>query len=193
MSSTEFQPLDSLKTINEALKQAKAEKTGARFYYLLWGAILAIHFLLSYFFIKYPGIKSSLFQTLTMMIFPLGGLLSYLRGKSDAKHETALSLHERVYLFGFAGFALSYGTIFIASVVAGINFALMLFPVLLGLTVFVVGGITKHTVSIVGGVLGILLTGISLNCSIEYQNLIAAAAAFVTCVVPGYLMKSNNV
>lgn len=193
METENFNPNDSIKTIENALSQAKSEKTGAYYYYILWGALLFIHFLLLFFMTRFPDFKSGLLTSIIWSVFPIGGLLSYLRGKKEDKTEKLVSHYEKVYLYAFGGFALAYGIIFLSSIVQQSSLFISLFPVLIGLTVFVVGGITNHKASLVGGVIAIVLTAFSLNTSIEFQYLFAALASLITCLLPGFLMKKNNV
>ncbi len=189
METDNFNPIDSIKIIEDALAQAKSQKTGAHYYYILWGTLLCIHYLLFFLISKFPDYKSGVLTTIIWSVFPIGGLLSYLRGKKDDRTENVLSFYEKVYLYAFGGFALAYGVIFIASNIQQSSLFISLFPLLLGLTVFTVGGITKHKMSLVGGVLSIILTGISLNTLVEYQYLLASLASLITCLLPGILMK----
>ncbi len=193
METSNFNPSDSIKTIEDALKQVKSEKTGASYYYVVWGTLLLIHYLLLFFVTRFPDLKGNFIETIIWGVFPLGGLLSFLRGKKDSKNEKMLSLHEKVYLYTFGGFALCYGTVFIASAITEPSFLIAIYPLLLGFTVFVVGGITKHKPSLICGVLSILCTGISLNVSLELQYLLAALASLISCIIPGFLMKNSNV
>lgn len=193
MNTGNFNPTDSLKTIEEALMKAKAQKTGASFYYILWGSILFTHYLLLFIASQYPSLKNSMLEMIIWGVFPFGGLLSYLKSKKDNKKEQVLSHYEKVYLFAFSGFALTYGTIFISSAFLQTSLHIALYPLLLGFTVFVVGGITKHKASIIGGILGIICSGISLNVSLEIVYLLAALSSFISCIIPGYLMKNTNV
>lgn len=193
MKNDDFNPNDSIKTIEEALQQAKAEKTGASFYYLLWGLILVIHYLLRYVEIKLPETRSVLLETLIWGVFPVGGLLSYLKSKKDERAEKVLSLYEKVYLFAFIGFALAYGVMFFASAITEPALQVTLCSLLLGMTVFIVGGITRHTISVIGGILAIICAGISLNVSLDIKYLLAALSSLTSCVIPGLLMKKSNV
>jgi Ca2+/Na+ antiporter len=193
MEKENFNPNDSIRTIENALNQAKTEKTGAFYYYILWGTLLSIHYGLLFFTTKFPEYKNGFLETITWSVFPIGGLLSYLRSKKDDKTETALPLNEKVFLYGFGGFALAFGVIFIASSVQQPSLMIALFPLLLGFTVFVIGGVTKDKVSLIGGVLGMIITGISLNTVLEYQFLLASLASVVACLLPGILMKNSYV
>lgn len=193
MKNKEFNTQDAFRTIEEALNQSKKEKTGAAFYYMLWGTILLIHYLILFTFIQYPYLKDNkILEIMVWGIFPIGGLFSYVRSRKDRKDERALSHYEKVYLFGFGGFILAYSTILIASALNKSILYITFFPLLLGLVVFIVGGITKRKISIFMGIIGILCTGISLNSSIEIQCFLAAFSSIICCIIPGYLMKIKN-
>jgi len=193
MKAKNFHPGDSLKTIEDAIMQAKTERTGARFYYILWGLLMLLHYTLLYVTARYPALNGGLADTLIYIVFPVGGLLSYFRSRKDAKKETVIPHFEKVYLYGFSGFALSYGIIFIASVYSIPELPVSLFPLLLGLAVFVTGGITKFMPSVICGIAGIICTGISLNTELETRYALAALSSFIVCVIPGYLMKNKHV
>lgn len=193
METPNFNPNESLKTIETALKQARSEKTGARYYYLVWGFLLAIHFFLQYIITHYPEINGGVLQTLVWLVFPVGGLLSYLRSRKDDQNEKVVPLYEKIYQYAFSGFALAYAVMFFASAVRQPLFINPLFALLLGLTVFVVGGITKRRPSMIGGIIGIICAAVSINVSLELQYLLSAIAAIAVCVMPGFLMKNSNV
>ena len=193
MDQESFNPADSIKTIEKAFNQTRLVKTGASYYYVLWGALLFIHYLLFFLITRFPDFRSGVITTIIWCVFPIGGLLSYLRGKKEEKVEKVVPLYEKVYLYAFRGFGLAYGMIFIVSNVQQSSLFVSLFPLLLGLTVFIVGGITKHRSSLVGGLLSIILSGISLNASLEFQYFIASLASLITCMLPGLLMKNRNV
>lgn len=193
METGSFNPNDSIKTIEDALNQAKSENTGAYYYYILWGMLLFIHYLLLFIITHFPDLKSELLTITIWSVFPIGGLISYIRSKKDERTEKQLTYYEKVYLYAFGSFALAYGVIFISSIFQHSNLFVSLFPLLLGMTVFVIGGITKNKISLIGGVLAIVLSGISLNTSIEFQYLLASLASLITCLLPGLVMKNKNV
>ena len=192
MENENFNAADSIKTIDQALAQAKAERTGAQFYYIVWGTLLFLHFIIRYFLLRYPQSSSDLLDVATWAVFPVGGIISYFRSKRDDKIEKVVPLYEKIYAYAFGGFALAYGVTYFASV-ARPDLQGSFFSVLLGFTVFVTGGLTKHTPSLVGGTLAILLGGISLNVTPEIQCLLAAIASLSACLAPGMLMSNRNV
>lgn len=193
MENKIFNPADSLKTIEEAINETRKVKTGASFYYILWGAVLFVYFALPLLSIVIPNLKGSIIDSFNWLIFPIGGLLSALNKNKDKRKETNIPHFEKIYFFAFTGFAMTYGITTLATMYLFPKLSIILFPVLIGATVYSVGGITKHQPSIVGGVVGMALSGISIFSNLEVQFLCAALAAISSCFIPGLLMKNRNV
>ena len=193
MEKQNYTPEDALKTINEALNVVKNEKTGAAFYYLIWGSFLFAYFFIHYLCIQYQNLNGSLLEQFSWLVFPIGGVFSILRKKNE-QHREHMELHyERIYFIAFTGFALAFGIFFSFSVSVSPLLFLTFFPLLSGLTVYIVGGITRHMPSIIGSIAGILCSGFTLLVSVESQFLFAAIAMIVTYVIPGLLMKNKHV
>ena len=186
-------PIESLKNIESILNDTQSVRTGASFYYVLWGIILFTYFFLNFLITQSPLLQVSNLQSWLWIIFPVGGILSGLNKKKDFKKETVVSHYERVYFFAFTSFAISYGFVIIASFSLNNHISLILFPMLLGITVYIVGGITKHTASILGGLLSVLLAIFSVFSSLELQFLFASLAALCSSFIPGILMKNKHV
>lgn len=193
MDQSSFNPTESLKTIEQALHETRSVRTDAAKYYLLWGIALSFYFALKFICLVIPSVKGSVFDSLSWIIFPIGGLISAVFSQKSKAKETSVSHFERVYLYAFIGFAMSYGIVYIYSSFNTMNIAVTLFPLIIGTTVFTVGGITKHRPSVIGGVVGILLSGISIFSTTEYQYLCASLAALISNVIPGLLMKNKHV
>jgi hypothetical protein len=193
MNNKSFSPENSLKTIEAAINEAKTSKTGASFYYILWGLILLINYSLHYLIIVKPILKGTFIDIFSWVLFPIGGLLSMLNKKNDQMKETNVPNLEKVYFFAFTSFAMVYGILSIASTYLSYSFSIMLFPLIIGSTVYIVGGISKHKPSIIGGVFSMLISILSILSIIEIQYLIAAFSCITACIIPGITMKKSNV
>lgn len=193
MDKTTFNASDSIKTIEAAINDAKTLKTGASFYYILWGIILFIYFLIHSLIILIPEFRGTIMETFNWVLFPIGGLLSFLNKSKDRKEETYVPQLEKVYLFAFTGFAFMYGILTFASSYLSSSIAIMFFPLIIGSTVYIVGGISRHRISMIGGIFSMLLTVISILSIIEIQYLIASLACISTCIFPGISMRKSNV
>ena len=193
MDKNSFIAENSLRTIEAAINEAKKSKTGASFYFIVWGLILLINYTLHYLIIIKPILKGTIIDTFIWLIFPIGGLLSYLNKSKDKKKETYVPHLEIVYLFAFTGFAFIYGILSFASTFLSSSISIMFFPLIIGSTVYIVGGISKHKPSIIGGIISMLLSVVSILSIIEIQYLMAALSCIFACIIPGITMKKSNV
>ena len=87
MDKNTFSATDSLKTIEAAIIEAKSSKTGASFYYILWGIIQFIYFIVHTIIILKPELRGTIIDTFNWVLFPIGGLLSYINKSKDQKES----------------------------------------------------------------------------------------------------------
>jgi hypothetical protein len=193
MDTSKFNTVDSLKTIEAAFNETKTAKTGASFYYILWGIVLFLYFSLQFTISKNPVLKGSLLHTFSWVLFPIGGIFSYLNKSKEQEKESYVPFFERVYFWAFTAFACLYGVLTFASAYLSSPLMIMLFPSIIGATVYTVGGITKHKASIIGGIIGIVFSFLSVLSATDFQYLIAALACISTCIIPGISMRKSNV
>lgn len=189
MKQDNLNPSDSAKIIDEALSHVRNEKTGAYYYYILWGLILMIHFFLRYCKIVYPLLSDYYIDLIIYGVFPIGGILSFIRKDKDAQTENLVTKLEKVYAFGFVGFAICYAILGFVEIKTHVDFKTSLYPMLLGFTVFVTGGITGYKLSIVGGSIGMIISLFTLIVGTEWQYLLCSLASLICCVLPGLFMK----
>ncbi len=193
MDKNTFSVSDSLKTIETAINETKTSKTGASFYYILWGLLLIFNFIIHFLIILKPELNGTLLDKFNWVIFPIGGFLSYLNKNKDKKNETFVPQLEKVYFFGFTGFAFVYAVLNFASSYLTFPITIMFFPLTIGFTVYVVGGISRHKLSIIGGIISMLLSAVSILSIIEIQYLLASIACITSCIIPGISMRKSNV
>jgi hypothetical protein len=184
----------SIKTIEQAVQEARRVPHGAYYYFILWGIILFLYYILNYFALTNPDPTLSGLQGWFWVVFPIGGFLSSRRSKQDDLKETAKSIADKVYLFAFSGFAFAYITIYLAAEFGSFNYIVIpIFCSLLGLTVFVTGGIVNERFSIIMGIVGMLIGAYCLKLEVSQQCLLASVACLFTCIVPGVNMKIQRV
>ena len=192
-TNNEFNIAQSIHTIEAALQHAKIQKTGASYYYILWGIVLAIyfglHFLSIHFFSEWSGVVGNF----SWIVFPLGGILSGINKRRDDELETSVGPLEKVYFWSFVGFASVYGIVTVVSIWMSNSLSLALFPLFLGYTVFMVGGISKHYPSVILGGLSMLLALMTLTSDLELQYGFAAMSAVISAIIPGLLMRKADV
>jgi hypothetical protein len=184
----------SIKTIEQAIQEARKVPNGAYYYDILWGVILTLYYFLNYISLSYPDSFVSSFNNYYWIVFPIGGILSGIRSKHDDARETAKSFADKIYLFSYSGFAFAYITIYLAAEFNGLsNIVIPVFCSLLGLTVFVTGGIVGETVSIIAGIIGMLIGGFILRLDVSNQCMYASIVCIVACIIPGIKMMLSRV
>jgi hypothetical protein len=185
---------NSINIIEQAIQEARKLPNGAYFYDILWGTILAIYYLANYFSLSNPDAFISNFNHYYWVLFPIGGIVSAIRSKQDDRNETAKSLADKIYLFAYSGFAFAYITIYLAAAFYGFNaIVIPVFCSLLGLTVFVTGGIVKESLSVIMGLFGMLVGAYMLNMDVSHQYLFASFVSVMVSIVPGIKMMFSRV
>jgi hypothetical protein len=184
----------SIKTIEQAIQEARKVPNGAYFYDILWGVILTLYYFLNYISLSYPDSFIRSFNNYYWIVFPIGGILSSIRSMHDGANEKAKSFADKIYLFSYSGFAFAYITIYLAAEFNGLNnIVVPFFCSLLGLTVFVTGGIVGETLSIVVGIIGMFIGAFILKLDVSHQCLYASIVCIVACVIPGIKMMWSRV
>lgn len=184
---------DSIRIIESAQKNTELLQTGAAYYYKLWGIILASYYLTRYLEFQVKPDTAAFLQSTNWILFVIGGILSGMRKKNDEVKERVVPQLESVYFFTYTSFAIA---LFIIQLYARINqnaVDIQFFPLVLGLTVYVTGGVTKHKPSIFFGLVCVSLCLPALVIKIEYQFLIASTSAIIGSLIPGILMKNRYV
>lgn len=184
---------DSIRIIESAQKNTELLQTGAAYYYKLWGIILASYYLTRYLEFQVKPDTAAFLQSTNWILFVIGGILSGMRKKNDEVKERVVPQLESVYFFTYTGFAIAIFIIQLYARLSNNSIDVQFFPFLLGLTVYITGGITKHNPSILLGLLSILLCLPALFMTIEYQFLIASISAIIGSLIPGVLMKNRYV
>ena len=184
---------DSIRIIESAQKNTELLQTGAAYYYKLWGIILASYYLTRYLEFQVTPDTAKLLQSINWILFVFGGILSGMRKKNDEVKERVVPQLESVYFFTYTGFAIAIFIIQLYARLSNNSIDVQFFPFLLGLTVYITGGITKHNPSILLGLISILLCLPALFMTIEYQFLIASISAIIGSLIPGILMKNRYV
>ncbi len=192
-TNNDFNIAQSIQTIDAALQHTRVQKTDASFYYILWGIVLAVYFGLHFFSMHFFPEGGKVLSDFSWIVFPLGGILSGINKRRDNQLESAVGPLEKVYFWSFIGFASVYGIVTAVSIVMFNTLSLALFPLFLGSTVFIVGGISKHYAAVVLGGLSMLLAFVTLTSDLKAQYGLAAVSAVIAAIIPGILMRKADV
>jgi hypothetical protein len=190
MNNERMTPQKSISIIEDAMRKAQHEKTGARFYLVLWGTLIVVYALANFTFLRFPSVGTSTLASLSWIVFPLGGLLSFLRTRRDDRTETTKPLNDSLYMYAWGGTGLCLGAVTFFAFTFGSPAVVP--PVLLlifGFAAFVTGGVTRFYPSLAGGTVCVIAGAAAFVLPLEYQLLAGSAGILAATVVPGLLMK----
>ena len=86
---------------------------------------------------------------------------------------------ERIYFFGFISFSIGYAILFVVSIWQQSSIFLKIYPLLIGITVFNIGGIIRHKPSVFLGLIGCCCAFFSLTTEGANLYLIAAIVSII--------------
>jgi hypothetical protein len=183
---------DSIYIIEQSLKQAANQKTGASNYYIIWGTVLLIVLIANFIVFRFPNETTASIANALPILFAVGGILSFLQSRKDDKNETVVPLNEKLYMYAWVGASIGLGAIFIGNpghIMDGFCLGILL---MFGVVNFIIGGMTKFKPLIIGGALSMLLAVFIPNVTMDYKFLITAIGVLSTCLIPGLLMKNTK-
>lgn len=186
MSQSNMSEKQSLDIINDMLTNAKEEDAGgSAFYFILWGIIVMVFSVLTY----YAIITKAAWQPWTYMLFLIGGIASFIRSKSDDKKEIAKSRYDRLYMFVWSGVGICLGLSWGFVALIGINNILPVSLLFYGLASFITGGVSRYYPSLIGSIICFVCVIFAFQTDFVHQNLICAFAVFCVHVIPGLMMN----
>jgi hypothetical protein len=192
MSKTILSPQEGISIIEQSLKQSSSQKTGAFNYYIIWGSVLFLYFCIQFFAFNFKNEICITIANFSTILYPIGGILSYLQSKKDDKNETRIPINEKVYKTGWIAASIGLAILTISNI-HNVQEMLCIGVVLIfGLVNFMIGGIVKFTPLIIGGLLSMLLTLLIPNVTVEFKFLATAIGVLSSCLIPGLLMKKSN-
>lgn len=178
---------ESLEIIAAMIRQAKGNVQKNSFYFLLWGWVVVAANLGVYGLTQAGYSRPYLVWLITIPAWFASMVYAYRNGKRR-DHSTILG---QLMLWTWVSFGV---TIFIL-IFFGYKINYQLNPLILlvsGIPTMVSGIAMRFTPLVVGGIL-FWISGIAcFMVSIEYQNLIAAAAVAIGYLIPGYQLKNKR-
>jgi hypothetical protein len=183
---------DSISIIEQSLKQAANQKTGAANYYIIWGTLLFIVLIGNFFVIRFPSDLSASIANALPMLFAVGGILSFLQSRKDDKNETVVPLNEKLYMYAWVGASIGLGAICFSNPSDILNGFCLGILLMFGVVNFIIGGMTKFYPLIIGGALSMVLAVFIPHVTMDYKLLLTAIGILSTCLIPGLLMKNTK-
>jgi hypothetical protein len=185
---------EQMSIIENSLKHTSKQKTGASNYYIIWGAVLTTTFMVHFLNTHFKTDSTAILADISISLYAVGGLLSFLQSRKDDKSETVVPLNEKVYKYAWIGASIGIGVMSISQGYSNNFIELFCIIILLifGLINFIIGGVTNFKPLIIGGVLSMLLIILIPLSTIDYKFLITAIGVLFNCLIPGLMMKHTQ-
>ena len=190
MKEEQFTETDSLRLINEMIRNAKSNFTDNGYGWLLWGTMIFISSLGTYFLIEYDHEKTFLFWNIFGGVSVL--ILAYDFFKPS--RSRARSYVSDILRYVDIGFAVCLFIIIFSMNVAvhpnaGFGYLLMLY----GFLMLIQAGAIKFKPLFIGAFVNWLgALAVFLNTEFKYDMLITAAAVFIGYIIPGLILRAQS-
>jgi len=186
---TNLTPEQSLKLIDDMMRQAKRSFHRISFYFLLWGALLIGAMLLE-FIMNTMG--QPLYGKSWGVIGVIGGIISGVHGARQGKKEGASTTMDRVMMWLWTAFVITLVVTIVGYGVTGGGTPAGSILVLTGLPTFVSGQLMRFKPLIFGGILFWILGMASYFVTPPMITWLYIGAMLFGYVIPGYLLKRQE-
>lgn len=184
-----FTPQQSLQLIESMIRKVRNDLGANRFYFLLWGwltfAAIIFQFLLKVVF-------DYRYHYLVWLAVIPAAIITMVKANKQSRSAPKTYVGESMgYLWMGIGISFSILT-FIVSASVGWLKAWPFFILFYGLGTFVSGMFLKFRPLVIGGIINWLLACICVLLPYDYQLLTAAAAVFISYIIPGHSLQTNR-
>lgn len=181
-------PEQSLRLIDETIREAKRSFQKVHFYFLLWGVLFASAGIVSFVLMQ----KGS---PLHWVIWPamgiIGGIVAGMYGARQGRKQGATTTMDRVHMWLWTANTITLILLLVGLVARGVDpnpFIL----VLVGMPTFISGALMRFLPLMLGGILFWAIGVASFFVLQEYSSLVFSGAIVLGYIIPGLLLKNEE-
>ncbi len=185
----------SLSIINEMIYKGKTNLKEKSAFYLIWGWAVLLAAGIEYIILS---VSTSNFHWLSWPICMAGaGLLSMYEGRKQQKNRQYITFTDNAMKYTWIGFILYLLIVLFMSSLIGWAAAYVLIIGLYGLGTFISGGILKFKPLLIGGVLSLALSLLSILMyetfgSFKNILLLLCLSIIVSYLIPAYILRAKK-
>ena len=187
-NTEDFSPAESIRLIQSMIDKTRQGVFENSRYFLLWGwctfAATTGQFLLK------AVLHSQYHYVVWWIVAPC--LLVSRYWVWQRKEKRAKTYVNETMRYLWTGLSLAYFAVSMIFVKLGWENCYPFYMVLYGLGTFVSGRILQFRLFVWGGIASFILAGIAIWFEFDYQALFAAAAIFISYIIPGHLFRLKN-
>ncbi len=180
-----FNPVESIKLIDDMINTAKGNIKDGSFYFLLWAWIVIAGSLGHYILLKFTNFEH---PYIGWSVIFVGIILSMIHGFMQSKRDKVTSHFEKVYILIWFAFLISY--FIIALFMSKINYQITPIVFIMSANAtFLSGVIIKFKPLIFGGIFMWIASIVTFCLSPENQLLSIPVIVAFGYLIPGYILK----
>lgn len=190
MTEEEFTPQESISLIQSMIDKTKQNISDKSPYFLVWGWITFIacagQFLLKHIY-KYEK------HYLVWWLIVVGIIFSAWYGIKQGKTQKVKTYVGDSIKYLWIGMGIAYFVL--SMILSKYGWDKIVFPffiMLYGLGTFVSGNIIQFRPLVIGGIIAFALAVSAAYVDYDYQMLFAAAAIFISYIIPAYMLRHKN-
>lgn len=181
-------PEQSLRLIDDTIREAKRSFQKVHFYFLLWGVLFALAGLVSYLMMQNG---SPMHWVIWPVMGIVGGIVAGVHGAKQVKKQGATTTMDRVHMWLWTANTITLILLLIGLVARGVDpnpFILCL----IGMPTFISGALMRFRPLMLGGILFWIIGLASFFVLQEYSSLVFSGAIVLGYIVPGLLLKTEE-
>lgn len=183
-----FTPEQSLKLIDDTIREAKRSFHKIHYYFLLWGVLFAVAGLISFLLMR---AGSAWHWVGWPAMGTLGGALAAVRGARDGRRQGVTTTMDRLHKWLWTAYTITLVLLLVGTVPNRVDPNPWIL-VLTGLPTFVTGAMMRFRPLMLGGVL-FWLAGTLLFFTLQpFSSLVFSLAIALGYIVPGLMLKQEE-
>ncbi len=187
MMDEKFSPQQSLQVIQSMIERTRHNLAENKFYFIFWGWLVFVTCLAQFFLFR-EGYEWHYAVWGTMVI---GSVISTVYGLRQQRKELIKTYSGESMKYLWIGMGIGYWALTIIFLKIGFYHALTFYILLYGLGSFVSSFIIDFPVLRWGGITAMVLAVASAWVDYEWKILFAAAAVFISHIIPGHFIRSS--
>lgn len=181
-------PEQSLRLIDETIREAKRSFQKVHFYFLLWGVLFATAGIVSFILMQ---IGTPLYWVAWPVMGIIGGIVAGVYGSRQGRKQGATTTMDRVHKWLWTANTITLILMLVGLVTRGVDPNPYIL-VLVGMPTFISGALMRFLPLMLGGILFWAIGLASFFVLQEYSSLVFSGAIVLGYIVPGLLLKNEE-
>lgn len=184
----ELSPQESLRLITSMIESTKSSISDKSHFFLIWGYATFIGSITQFYLL---AVLHSTYHPLAWLITPFALALHVIFIFKDKKRATVRTFISEATGYVWFIIMCAYLIFFFVFSKIGWQFCFPFYIMLYGIGTYITGKLLKFKPLFVGGIICLLLAGLTPYLKYELQILLSAFSILISYIIPGHLLRSQ--